>query len=258
VFPSLAAPLDSHLRTVEVPLDNNSNNNRNPGQDSGQDTGRRSKRRLGILYRPFVHLERTLGAGILVILPIGITALVLKFFFDLLNPILEPITDYLPGEQITGLGLAALLVLVYLVGLVAAFVLGRRLIAVGHRVMEFIPLVKGIYGTTRAAVGMLSNNNEREYSGVVLIDFPRPGIKSIGLITCRMTDANGDEMLAVYIPTTPIPSSGFLIFAPESEVTVTDMSVEEAMRVVISGGVLASRVFERYGVVPQSNPRSEQ
>ena len=87
---------------MEVPLDDN-NNNRNHDQD----TERRSHRRLGFLQRPFVHLERTLGAGILVILPIGITALVLKFFFDLLNPILEPITDYLPGEQITGLGLAA-------------------------------------------------------------------------------------------------------------------------------------------------------
>ena len=239
-------------------MDNDNNINGNPGQDSGQGSGQRSHRRLGFLYRPFVHLERTLGAGILVILPIGITALVLKFFFDLLNPILEPITDYLPGEQITGLGLVALLVLVYLVGLVAAFVLGRRLIAVGHRVMEFIPLVKGIYGTTRAAVGMLSNNNDRQYSGVVLIDFPRPGIKSIGLITCRMTDANGDEMLAVYIPTTPIPSSGFLIFAPASEVTVTDMSVEEAMRVVISGGVLAARVFERFGVMSQTTRPSKR
>lgn len=231
-------------------MDSNSNYNGNLGQDSGQGSGPRPRRRLRFLYHPFIHLERTLGAGILVILPIGITVLVLKFLFDLLNPILEPATDYLPGEQVNGLGLAALLVLVYLVGLVAAFVVGRKLIAVGHRVMEFIPLVKGIYSTTRAAVGVLSNNNDRQYSGVVLIEFPRPGIKSIGLITCRMTDANGDELLAVYVPTTPIPSSGFLVFAPAAEVTVTDMSVEEAMSVVISGGALAARVFERYGVVP--------
>ena len=236
----------------------NSNNNRNHDQDSGQAAGHRSKRRLGFLYRPFLHLERTLGAGILVILPIGITVLILKFFFDLLNPILEPITDYLPGRQVTGLGLAALLVLVYLVGLVAAFVVGRRLIAGGHRIMEFIPLVKGIYGTTRAAVGMLSDTHDHRYSGVVLIDFPRPGIKSIGLITSRMTDTSGDEMLAIYIPTTPIPSSGFLVIAPVAEVTLTDMSVEEAMRVVISGGVLSGQVFERFGVVSRTNPRSDQ
>jgi len=92
---------------------------------------------------------------------------------------------------------------------------------------------------------------------VVLIEFPRPGIKSIGLITCRMIDADGVELLAVYVPTTPIPSSGYLVFAPVSEVTSTDMSVEEAMSVVISGGVLAGRVFERYGMATdaESHPK---
>ena len=81
------------------------------------------------------------------------------------------------------MGLVALLVLIYVVGLVAAFVLGRRVINLAHRVMEVIPVVKGIYGTTRAAVGMLSNTNGRKYSGVVLIDFPRAGMKSIGLVS---------------------------------------------------------------------------
>ena len=214
--------------------------------------------RFRILLRPFLHVQRTLGAGILVILPIGITALVLKFFFDLLNPILEPVTDYIPVREVSGLGLAALVILVYLVGLVAAFVLGRRVIDVAHRVMEVIPLVKGIYGTTRAAVGLLSNNNsyDQRYSGVVLIDFPRAGIKSIGLITSRMTGADGEEMLAIYIPTTPIPSSGFLVLAPIHEVTLTDMSVEEAMRIVISGGVLSSRLLERFELGSQHGTRS--
>ena len=222
----------------------------------GRDPQRPSLRRLGPLRRPLLHFERTLGAGILVILPIGITALILKFFFDLLDPLLQPVTDMLPGREVRGLGLVGLLVLIYLVGLVTAFVLGRRAIDLAHRVLEFIPLVKGIYGTTRAAVDMLSNTNEDRYSGVVLIEFPRPGIKSIGLITSRITDPDGREMLAVYIPTTPIPSSGFLVIAPVEEVMLTDMSVEEAMRVVISGGVLSGRVFQRSGVVSGDRPNS--
>ena len=235
----------------------NDNSNGNSGQDYGQENGQPTKGRLRFMNRPFVHFERTFGTGILIILPIGITALVLKFFFDILDPLLEPITDYLPGKEVPGLGLAALMLLVYLVGLVAAFVLGRRLIAIGHRIMEFIPLVKGIYSTTRAAVGVLSNNNSSQYSGVVLIEFPRPGIKSIGLITCRMIDADGVEILAVFVPTTPIPSSGYLVFAPVSEVTSTDMSVEEAMSVVISGGVLAGRVFELYGMATHAESHSK-
>lgn len=213
---------------------------------------------LRFLLRPLLHVQRTLGAGILVILPIGITALVLKFFFDLLNPILEPVINYIPVRDVTGMGFASLVILVYLVGLVAAFVVGRRVIDFAHRVMEVIPLVKGIYGTTRAAVGLLSNNNsyDERYSGVVLIEFPRAGIKSIGLITSRITGAAGEELLAVYIPTTPIPSSGFLVLVPVHQVTLMDMSVEEAMRIVISGGVLSGRLFERSGLGSQPGSSS--
>ncbi len=207
---------------------------------------RRPRRRW---LRPFQgvvrHFQRTLGAGILVILPIGVTVLVLKFFFDLLDPVLQPAVDYLPGRDVTGLGLVALVLLVYVAGLIAAQVLGRRIIGIAHRVMEFIPVIKSIYGITRTAVDVLSNANDNRYSGVVLIDFPRAGIRSIGLVTSRMVDANGDEMLAVFIPSTPMPTTGFLVIAPATEVTATDMTVEEAMRMIISGGILSGGFSQR-------------
>ena len=122
------------------------------------------------------------------------------------------------------------------------------------------PVVKGIYGTTRSAVQLLSTgtNGQRRYDGVVLIEFPRPGIRSIGLITSRMVDSEGVEILSVYVPTTPIPSSGFLVMAPASEVTLVDMTVEDAMSVIISGGILSERVFQRSpGGVP-ANRSSNQ
>ena len=237
------------------------------------DVGSAARRnRLGPLRRPVLHFQRTLGAGVLVILPIGITVLVLKFFFDLLDPVLEPLVDLLPGRSVTGTGLAALIVLVYLLGLFAALVVGRRLIGVGHRVMEVIPVVKGIYGTTRMAIEILSKNQNsngnsngngdledgQQYSGVVLIEYPRAGIMSIGLITSSMLDTNGEEVLSVYIPTTPIPSSGFLVIVSASEVTRTDVSVEDAMRVVISGGIRLDAVFKRYGFQVPGRTRSNQ
>lgn len=239
-----------------------------------QDTGGGARRNfLGPLRRPVVHFQRTLGAGILVILPIGITVLVLKFFFDLLDPVLQPAVDLLPGPTITGAGLIALIALVYLLGLFAAQVVGRRLIGIGHRVMEVIPVVKGIYGTTRMAIEILSQNHngslngiengdgemdDQQYAGVVLIEYPRPGIRSIGLITSSMLDSDGEEVLSVYIPTTPIPSSGFLVIVPASDVTRTDMSVEDAMRVVISGGIRLDAVFRRSGFQLPGKTRSNQ
>lgn len=192
-------------------------------------------------------------------LPIGITALVLKFIFDLLTPILQPVTDLLPGPDVHGTGLVALLILIYLVGLVAAFVIGRRLIDLAHRVMEVIPVVKGIYSTTRTAVQLLSNSGRsngagdaERYSGVVLVEFPRPGVRSIGLVTSQMYDAEGQEVMSVYVPTTPIPSSGFLVIVPASQVEQLDMSVEEAMSVVVSGGILSERMFTRSGFEARS------
>ena len=216
------------------------------------------RRRRGPLRGPLVHIERTLGAGILVILPIGITVVILKFFFDLLDPVLQPVVDFLPGRDIPGLGFITLMFMIYLAGLITSHVLGRRVIGLGHRVLEVIPVVKGIYGTTRSAVEMLSGNSDHRYSSVVLIDFPRPGTRAIGLVTSRMFDTNGEETLAVYIPTTPIPSSGFLVIVSASEVTSTDMSVEDAMRVVISGGILTAQVFQRFGVASEERPRSNQ
>ena len=234
-----------------------------------RDVGSAARRnRLGPLRRPVLHFQRTLGAGVLVILPIGITVLVLKFFFDLLDPVLEPLVELLPGRLVTGTGLVALIVLVYLLGLFAALVVGRRLISLGHRLMEVIPLVKGIYGTTRMAIEILSKNQNgngggdvddgQQYSGVVLIEYPRAGIMSIGLITSSMLDTNGEEVLSVYIPTTPIPSSGFLVIVSASEVTRTDISVEDAMRVVISGGIRLDSVFKRYGFQVPGRTRSNQ
>ena len=237
-----------------------------PEPDDVDSVARRN--RLGPLRRPFLHFQRTLGAGVLVILPIGITVLVLKFFFDLLDPVLEPLVDLLPGRSVTGTGLVALIVLIYLLGLFGALVVGRRLIGVGHRVMEVIPVVKGIYGTTRMAIAILSKNQNgnsngaldagQQYAGVVLIEYPRAGIMSIGLITSSMLDTNGEEVLSVYIPTTPIPSSGFLAIVSASEVTRTEMSVEDAMRVVISGGIRLDTVFKRSGFQVPGRTRSNQ
>jgi uncharacterized membrane protein len=223
-----------------------------------QEPERTSTRRLRPIRGPIVHIERTLGAGILVILPIGITVVILKFFFDLLDPVLQPVVDLLPGPDVPGLGFITLMFLIYLAGLITAHVLGRRVIDLAHRVLEVIPVVKSIYGTTRSAIEMLSGNSGDRYSSVVLIDFPRPGTRAIGLVTSRMFDTNGEETLAVYIPTTPIPSSGFLVIVPASEVTPTDMSVEDAIKVVISGGILTAQVFQRLGVATDDTPNSNQ
>lgn len=193
--------------------------------------------------RLIVHFRAVLGAGLLVTLPIAITILVFKFFFDLLDPILQPLLQFLPGPRIPGLGIIALLVVVYAVGLIATQVVGRRLIDAAHQLMERIPVVRSIYGTTRSGVEMLSGAKGQPYRGVVLVDFPRPGMKAIGLVTAYLGTLNENEMLSVYIPTTPVPSSGFLLLVPITETTPLDMSVDDALKIIISGGILSGKIF---------------
>ena len=246
---------DNPLSSEPVKSESDSPRPVNPESDGGSTR----HHRLGPLHGMVVHIERTLGAGILVVLPIGVTVLILKFFFDLLDPLLQdPVLSRLPGPQIPGLGLVALVVLVYILGMVTTHVLGRTIVELGHRVLEVIPVVKSIYGTTRSAVELLSNSNNLPYSRVVLVQFPHPGMQSIGLVTSRMQDDEGRGMLAVYIPTTPIPSSGFLGMVKAEDVTPTDMSVEDAMRVVISGGLLAEREFQQLAVFNRDKSSSNQ
>jgi uncharacterized membrane protein len=196
-----------------------------------------------ILRKVALHVETMFGAGLLVMLPIGVTVLILKFFFDLLDSFLYPFLRYLPGPDIPGLEVVTLLVIIYLAGLVATQVAGQRLIQVGHQVMVRIPVVKSIYSTTRTGVEILAGSKDQPYRGVVLIEFPRAGMLSIGLITAHLGVLNGEEMVAVYIPTTPVPSSGFLVVAPLKDVIVTEMSIDGAMKMVISGGILAKDMF---------------
>ena len=142
-----------------------------------------------------------------------------------------------------GLGVIVLLILLYVVGIITTKILSARIVNVGHKLIEKIPVISSIYSTTRSGVEILSGTQGFESRGVVLVDFPRPAMKAIGLITAELGVLNGEPMVAVYIPTTPVPSSGFLIVVALSDVTPTDISVDDAMKIIVSGGILANEIF---------------
>ena len=196
-----------------------------------------------LLKRFFLHIRTTLIAGLLAILPIGVTLFVLKFFFELLDPILGPIFDMGNVRIFPGLGVIVLLFLLYVVGIITTKILSARIVNVGHKLIEKIPVISSIYSTTRSGVEILSGTQGFESRGGVLVDFPRPAMKAIGLITAELGVLNGEPMVAVYIPTTPVPSSGFLIVVALSDVTPTDISVDDAMKIIVSGGILANEIF---------------
>jgi uncharacterized membrane protein len=190
-----------------------------------------------------VHIRGTLIAGVLVILPIGVTIFVLKFFFELLDPILAPLFTMVHVVIFPGLGVIVLFVLLYFIGLITSKILNKRIINFTHQMIERIPIVRSIYSTTRSGVEILSGSEGFENRGVVFIDFPRPEMKAIGLITADLGILNGEPMVAVYIPTTPVPSSGFLVVVAMKDVMPIDITVDDAMKIIVSGGILAKEIF---------------
>ena len=186
-------------------------------------------------------------------MPIGITLLVLRFFFELLDPTLQPLLEFLPGKYVTGSGIIGFIVVLYVIGMIASHVIGRRLISLGHLVMERIPIIRSIYGTTRSGIDMLAGVKDAPYRGVVLVEWPRKGMRVIGLVTAHIDLQDEAEMMFVYIPTTPVPSSGFLVLVGHEDVTPVDMSVDDAVKIIISGGILAGDWLNSTNIAGLSN-----
>lgn len=183
------------------------------------------------------------------IVPIGITFLILLWFFRFLDNLLAPLVKILMikiiGEPvpITGLGFLIGIILVFVVGIVATNILGRKLIKIGDYIVEQIPIVRNIYIGSKQIIEAITVHKEKAFRDAVLIEYPRKGIYSIGLITCEakgdVQDADEEKLINIFVPTTPNPTSGLLIMVPESQIIHLKMSAEEAVKYIVSIGMLA-------------------
>ena len=216
-------------------------------------TGRPPRRRF---TRAAGHVQRRLIAGVLVFLPIFVTYFVVDFFYGIVDSLLDPFIrrfgiPHGPGVDIADIGeIIIILFILYGTGLLIGWAVTRLMIDRVHDVIGRIPIVGPVYSTTRHGIDFLSETQAHHYRGVVLLEFPREGVLSMGLITSELGKLNGiDEYLSVYVPTTPVPSSGYLVVVPSSQVTSTDISVDEAMRMIISGGILAGDIFSQRAIM---------
>ena len=188
-------------------------------------------------------------AGMLVTAPIAITvyvALLLISFVDervfaLIPPEYNPET-YLPFS-VPGIGVVLMIVILTLIGAIAAGYLGKMLLRLSDRLLNRMPVVRSIYGVAKQIVETVVSNKSVAFREVVLIEYPRKGIWTIGFLTGRAIDQIGEtlahaDMVNVFVPTTPNPTSGFLLFVPEGDVKRLPMSVEDGIKLVISAGIV--------------------
>lgn len=215
-----------------------------------------------------LRLRRYLITGLLTFLPLWVTWLAFKLVLGVLADIGRPWVNALLGALVAVaprlayvlssrwftfvLALLLIFAVLYLLGWFAHRVLGRRLIAAFDSLLERIPLVAMVYGGTKKLMAVLQERPSGTQR-VVLVDFPRRGMKVVGFVTRVMTEeGSGREMAAVYIPTTPNPTSGYLEIVSVDELTPTDWTMDQAMAFIISGGAVAPETFpqSRGSVVP--------
>jgi len=190
------------------------------------------------------HLKGTFIAGLFVVIPIGITIFILRFLFNFTDGILSSYLDrlfsILTGQELhfPGLGIITGAVVIYLAGLLATNVLGNQLLKLGDNLLSRIPLVNTIYSSSKQLTKVF-REGKSSYRRAVFVEWPRPGVKAVGFVTAEV-EHNGERLVVVYVPTMPNPTSGFALFFREEDVADSGMTVEEALKFVVSGGAIVT------------------
>ncbi|UEM23021.1 DUF502 domain-containing protein [Skermanella mucosa] len=200
--------------------------------------------RIGLMGR----LRAYFLAGILVTAPVAIT---LYLAWAVINLIDTAVSQLLPAQynpenylpfSIPGLGVVIVIMALTLTGALTAGVIGRLVVRAGEAVLARMPVVRSVYGATKQILETVLANQSAAFREVVLIEYPRRGIWTLGFITGHtqgeVQDLTVDDVVNVFIPTTPNPTSGFLLFVPRSDLHVLEMTVEEGIKMVVSGGIV--------------------
>jgi len=197
--------------------------------------------------------------GLLVLVPLGITAYVLWLVYMLtaghLAPFIRQHLLHIPSAAVAPLSVLLFLIILYLTGFTAAWVVGRRLIALGETILHRIPLVKSVYTASKQAVEMLSaQGKEAGYKAAVFIDFPFPGARTMAFVTGKSEVEGVGPHYRVFVPTTPNPTSGYLLLLPPEHVKDSGLSVEEAAKCIMSAGVVTPALLAAQPVENLSTP----
>ena len=193
------------------------------------------------------RIKNVFLAGLAVTVPIGLTIYILFFLIDLMDGLLRVIPtalhpETLLGVRIPGLGAIATVALIFLAGLVTTSYAGARFFRLAETLVERIPLVRGIYVAIKQIVQTMVSKEGQSFKRVVLVEFPRPGLHTVAFVTGTVTGElrrkTGGRSISIFVPTTPNPTSGYYMIVPEDRVTDLEMTVEEAFKLIISGGML--------------------
>jgi uncharacterized membrane protein len=189
------------------------------------------------------NIRSKLFAGIATAIPLFLTYFLLKFLFQTLDDMSTPILDKF-GIEIPGLGILLTLVLIFSLGALVTNFLGRKIFNLGEKIVKRVPIVNTIYSTLKQITDTFTKGTSDTFEGAVYIQYPRQGLWTMAFISGQSKTKDGVAYYHLFVPTTPNPTSGFFLMIPQSDAVPTGMSVEEGLKTIISGGMLA----------PEENP----
>ena len=189
------------------------------------------------LWKRFLKKLRAIViAGLVVTVPIGLTVWVLVWLFEAVDRVLQPAIRHIFGHEITGVGFGVVVVLILIVGVVATNVVGKRIVRWGETLFAKVPVVRPFYVALKDIFRSFSSPETTGFLQVVLIEFPQKGMRSVGFITNETIDGDSRKLINVFIPHAPNPMTGFLEIVHEEDIIRTNISVEDAIKMVVSGG----------------------
>ena len=201
-----------------------------------------------LLARIFLNMKRYFITGLLIWVPLGMTAWVLKFLISTMDQSLLLLPDSLQPERllgmnIPGIGTVLTLLVVFITGLLTANIIGQKLVSFWEGVLWRIPVVKSIYWGIKQVSDTLFSSQGEAFRKALLVQYPREGSWTIAFMTGQpggdVTNHLKGEYISVYVPTTPNPTSGFFLMMPKSDVIELDLSVDAALKYIISMGVVS-------------------
>ena len=183
---------------------------------------------------------RRMGSGFLVLIPLLVTLGILRIVIVTIDDLVRPLKFVRDSPyDFVGIGLIVGIVLLYVVGVLVSSGAGRRVVDWQGAVLSRIPIIKTIYGVAKQTTDALTSPMAHRFSRVVFLEYPRPGVMAMGFVTGHSTSPGGEgHLLVVYIPTVPNPTSGMLAFVPEDDIIESEITVEQAMKMVFSGGIV--------------------
>ena len=199
-------------------------------------------------------IKKNIIAGLLVTVPVALTYIILEFVITRIDEMMVPVVSKLIHEKamenfngyfVPGMGFLLLILFVFLIGLIATNIFGKKIFEFGELVLNKIPLVRVIYITIKKVVDTISQSQTPTFEKMVLITYPRSPLKTVGIVACNTPDMVfkmvGKRSVNVFVPTSPNPTTGFVIAVPIEDVNFLKMTVEEGLKMIISFGVVAPK-----------------